>query len=116
MGNCFRVKDRVPIIHATNLIYAFKPTHDLKKSTKYIGETNVRFETRAYEHIHTDKASSVYKYKVENNLDICESDFEILDKGFSKSLDRKLAEALYIKEMDPALNRQRTSFTLHLLN
>ena len=116
LSNCFRVKDRVPIEHATNLIYAFKPTHDSRKSTEYIGETNVRFETRAYEHIHTDKASSVYKYKVENNLDICESDFEILDKGFSKSLDRKLAEALYIKEMDPTLNRQKKSFTLHLFN
>ena len=116
LGNCFRVKDKVPMEHATNLVYAFKPTHDLRKNTQYIGETNVRFETRTHEHIHTDKASSVYKYKVENNLNISESDFEILDKGFGKSLDRKLAEALYIKEMDPVLNRQRKSFTLHLFN
>ena len=102
--------------HETNLIYAFKPTYDSEKVTEYVGETKVRFGTRTYEHLNTDKASSVYKHKVDNNLSVSDSDFEVIDKGFPKSLDRKLAEALYVKELDPILNRQKKSFNLLLFN
>ena len=102
--------------HETNLVYAFKPTYDSEQVTEYIGETRVGFGTRSYEHCNTDKASSVYKHKEENNLEISETDFEILDKGYSKTVDRKLAEALYVKELDPILNRQKKSFNLLLFN
>ena len=102
--------------HETNLVYAFKPTNGTEKKTEYVGETKVRYGTRTDEHINTDKESSVYKHKVSNNLVISDSDFEILDKGFPKSLDRKLAEALYVKELDPILNRQKKSYTLILFN
>ena len=50
----------------------------------------VRIGTRMYEHINTDKGSSIYKHKVRNNLVITEDNFEILDRGFPKTLDRKL--------------------------
>ena len=63
-----------------------------------------------------DNESSVFKHKVQNNLQVSEDDFEILDKGFSKTVDRKLAEALYVKELDPVLNRQKKSFNLLLFN
>lgn len=116
LGSCFRIKDKVPLEHETNLVYAFKTTQDSEQITEYVGETNVRFGTRSYEHCNTDKASSVYKHKEENNLEICESNFEIIDKGYSKTVDRKLAEALYVKELDPILNRQKKSFNLLLFN
>ena len=44
------------------------------------------------------------------------SDFRIVDKGFSNTVDRKLAEALYVKELDPVLNRQKKSYNLLLFN
>ena len=112
LGSCFRIKDKIPVHHETNLVYTFESSDE---ATTYIGETKVRFGTRTYEHCHTDKDSSVYKYKMERN-DVTEGDFRILDKGFSRTVDRKLAEALYVKELDPMLNRQKKSFTLHLFN
>ena len=44
------------------------------------------------------------------------SDFRIIDKGFPNTVDRKLAEALYVKELDPVLNRQKKSYNLLLFN
>ena len=116
LGSCFRIKDKVPLEHESNLVYAFKPTYAEKQVTDYVGETNVRLGTRSYEHCHTDKLSAVYKHKVQNNLEVSEADFEILDKGFSKTVDRKLAEALYVRDLDPVLNRQKQSFKLLLFN
>ena len=117
LGSCFQLKDKIPIQHESNVVYEFKPS-DGSDQTKgdYIGETKVRFGTRAYEHCYTDKESSVYKHKIANNINITESDFRILDKGYTRHVDRKLAEALYVKESDPILNRQKKSFTLHLFN
>ena len=88
----------------------------MQRSTDYVGETNVRYGTRCYEHCHTDKESSVYKHKVAKNLEVSENDFEIVEKGFSKRLNRKLAEALYIKERNPVLNGQKKSYKLLLFN
>ena len=35
------------------------------------------------------------------NVTISDSNFNILEKGYSKTVDRKIAEALYIKEHKP---------------
>ena len=116
LGSCFRIKDKVPLEHESGLVYGFKPSYNAKPRTDYVGETKVRWGNRTYEHCTTDKESSIYKHKVANNLNVTVDDFEILDKGFDKTVDRKLAEALYVKELDPILNRQKKSFTLHLFN
>ena len=116
LGSFFRIKDKVPVEHQTQLVYAFNPAYNDEQKTEYIGETKVRYGTRTHEHCFTDKASAVYKHKTHNNFQISEEDFEILDKGFAKTLDRKLAEALYIKEMDPVLNRQKKCYNLSLFN
>ena len=116
IGSFFRIKDKVPLEHESDLVYAFKPKYNADPVTEYVGETKVRYGTRTYEHCYTDKESSIFKHKVENNFQVSEDDFEILDKGLNKSVDRKLAEALYVKELDPVLNRQKKSFTLHLFN
>ena len=116
IGSCFQVKDKVSLEHESNLVYAFKPKLDSERSTQYVGETNVRYGTRTHEHLHTDKDSSVYKHMTTNNLVLTNNDFEVLDKGFPRKLDRKLAEALYIKDLDPILNRQKISYNLLLFN
>ena len=116
IGSFFRIKDKVPLEHESDLVYAFKPKYNADPVTEYVGETRVRYGTRTYEHCYTDKESSIFKYKEENNFQVSEDDFEILDKGFNKSVNRKLAEALYIKDLDPVLNRQKKSIALHLFN
>ena len=97
-------------------MYALKPKLDSEVVTQYVGETNVRYGTRTYEHLNTDKGSSVYKHMISNNLALTNSDFEVLDKGFPRTFDRKLAEALYVKDLDPILNRQKSSYNLLLFN
>ena len=112
LGSYFRLKDQVPLEHQSDCVYSFNNNG----STKYVGETKVRIESRSHEHCYTDKESSVYKFKEETGEQISPDDFQILDKGYSRRLDRKLAEALYIKELKPILNEQVKSFKLCLFN
>ena len=51
-----------------------------------------------------------------HKIKVSESNFKILEKGYAKNVDRKIAEALYIKEFKPKLNEQVKSFKLHLFN
>ena len=63
LGSYFRVKDHVPFEHQSDLVYAFRPESNSKHSIDYIGETNVRFGPRTYEHCFADKQSSIFKHK-----------------------------------------------------
>ena len=112
VGSFFRIKDPVPEEHESNLVYAFRKN----EGTKYVGETKVRYGTRQHEHGHTDKKSAIFKFKEQNGLDISSEDFEILEKGYPNTVKRKLAEALYIKELVPPLNEQVKSAKLCLFN
>ena len=112
LGSYFRVKDVVPLEHQSDCVYAFPSDGD----ADYVGETKVRFGTRTYEHCHTDKKSAVFKYKEANQVVVSPEDFKIIDRGYNKTLDRKLAEALYIKELNPPLNEQVKSYKLCLFN
>ena len=109
IGSYFRLKDKVSIEHQSGRVYAFK-------GGKYVGETKVRFGDRIDQHCHTDKKSAVYKFKVENQVQVSKDDFKILDMGYSNTLNRKLAEALFIKELKPKLNEQVKSYKLNLFN
>ena len=76
----------------------------------------MRYGTRQHEHEHSDKKSAIFKFKEQNGLDISSEDFEILEKGYPNTVKRKLAEALYIKELNPPLNEQVKSAKLCLFN
>ena len=94
-------------------MYAFPSDGD----ADYVGETKVRFGTRTYEtYCYTDKKSAVFKSKEANRVVVSPEDFKIIDRGYSKTLDRKLAEALYIKELNPPLSEQVKSYKLCLFN
>ena len=71
---------------------------------------------RTYEHQHTDKKSSVYKYIHEKNVETSQENFEILETGYPNKVSRKLAESLYIKELNPELNERGSSYKLLLFN
>ena len=94
--------------HQSDCIYEYK---DL-----YVGETGVRYGQRTHEHCETDKKSAVFKFCSQNQVRATKEDFHILDSGYSNKLNRKLAEALYIKERKPVLNEQKTSYKLCLFN
>ena len=112
IGSFFKVKDSIPVEHQSDCVYAYKPNG----ATKYVGETKVRFETRQYEHENTDKKSAIYRFKHQNGVEITAGDYEILDKGYPNTVKRKLAEAMYIKELEPELNEQVKSAKLCLFN
>ena len=114
LGSFFSVKDKVDIKHQTNLIYNYTPPGS--SIVAYVGETNVRHGRRTYEHGHWDKNSSIFKYGQENGIDINFEDFQIVEKGYPKYLDRRIAEALHIKDFKPVLNGQKQSYKLQLFN
>ena len=116
LGSNFPVKDKVKREHQSNLVYGCKPKVTNKSKYDYIGQTNVRFGTRTHEHGYTDKKSTLYKYLHNENIETTEEDFHILGKGYDKLLDRKLAEALYVKDLKPELNKQKDCFRLDLFN
>ena len=81
-----------------------------------IGETSVRHETRNEQHIKTDKNSAIYKYSNTNNYNASAVDFKILATRFEKIHDRKICEALFIKDIKPPLNEQISSYKIELFN
>ena len=113
IGSIFRIKDPVPLEHETNLLYAFK--HGGVR--RYVGQTNVRFGSRVDQHCNTDKLSSVYRYKQAQGIEISAENFEVIEKGYPRLIDRRLAEAMYVKEYnEPELNRQKKSAKLLLFD
>ena len=117
LGAFFSAKDKVEKAHQSGLIYGYYDVikHDESQTVKYIGETNVRVGTRITEHANSN-ASAIDKHAYENELEVKMENFEIIEKGFEKAFDRKLAEALYIREFKPVLNEQVRSYKLQLFN
>ena len=102
--------------HETDCVYGYIPPEENVLKQGYIGETNVRIHRRSKEHARWDKQSSIYKFGQEKGITISFEDFQILERGYPKDLDRKIAEALYIKQHEPVLNAQKSSFKLKLFN
>ena len=108
LSTVFRLKDKVNEEHTYDLIYRYGcqlGKQQCGNISEYIGETKVRNETRNEEHM-TDKTSAVYKHATEYSHSVNKSNFEILATGYKKTVDRKIAEALYIRDLKPNLNKQ----------
>ena len=118
VSSLFPVKDRIKWEHQSNLVYGYASNEELQSSSQYeyIGQTNVRLETRTHQHARTDVKSSVYKNAREKNLTVEDTDFVILATGYQKLIDRRIAESLYIKQYQPTLNPQADSYKLKLFN
>ena len=116
LGSFFSVKDKVDRSHQTNLVYGYIPRNGTTLRDGYVGETRVRFGRRTHEHAAVDKESSIFKNSREKNIEVTDDDFKILEKTLPKYLDRRIAEALYIKQFNPILNEQKDSFRLKLFN
>ena len=116
LGSLFKVKDKVNMEHQSNLIYGYNPYSGDTRKIEYVGETHVRLGARVHQHIVTDKKSHVYKYNQGRGVEANDDDFVILERGYQKTMDRKIAESLYVKQHEPALNAQQESFKLKLFN
>ena len=115
LGSYFPIKDKVKAEHLSGLVYGFHENPD-SRTASYIGETKVRFGTRINDHLHSDKNSNVFKHIRKDHLEVSNENFRIIESGFQNTVNRKLAEALYIKEHHPPLNEQVKSYKLHLFN
>ena len=114
LGSFFPIKDKISIKHLSGIIYGFNvPVLDDDKY-HYIGENKVRHETRTYQHTYTDKNSAIYQHSHEQNYTADPSNFTILAKGYPIWIDRRICEALFVKDHKPFLNRQKQSHKLEL--
>ena len=78
----------------------------------YVGETKVRHETRTYQHAYIDKNSAVYQHSHEQNFTVDLSNFTSLAKEYPIWINRRICEALFVKDHNPFLNRQKESHKL----
>jgi hypothetical protein len=110
----FNVKDKVDENHLSNFVY--KHVCENKKCTdSYIGETARRRVIRTAEHGGKDKESWIFKHSSQTKHPKAKDrNFEILATNYADRRKRKLAEALFIRDEKPALNKQKDSYQLKL--
>ena len=82
----------------------------------YVGKTNARIGTRSHEHASTDVNSAISKHMQFYNHVVDNSNFKIIARGYNRYKDRKIAEALCIRDLKPELNKQVKSHKLELFN
>jgi len=114
LGSHFQVKDKISINHGSGIVYGFNAPTLQRNINHYIGETKVRYETRMYQHAYTDTNSKVYQHSQEEHYIAHPSNFQILAKGYPNWIDRRLCEALFVKDHKPFLNIQKNSHKLEL--
>ena len=118
LGSFFPTKDKVKKEHRSNIVYEYTcdDTSGCNPLENYIGETGVRFEARSEQHTRTDKQSAVYRHSNRQDHSVAFSNFNVLSSGFNNVHNRKIAEALWIKDKKPSLNEQKFSYKLALFN
>ena len=111
----FNVKDKVDGKHLSNFIYRRDCKNKKCKLGDYIGETARRKVARTEEHGGKDKESWIFKHSsTTKHPRAKDEDFEILATGYEDRRRRKLAEAMFIRDLKPSLNKQKESYKLAL--
>ena len=112
----FNIKDKLEERHKSNFVYHHE-CKNKKCKDDYIGETGRRKEIRTGEHAGIDKESWVYKHAMKKKHPKAKNeDFKILGSNYDDRRKRKIAEALFIRDLKPSLNRQKDSSKLTLFN
>ena len=110
----FNIKDKVDGKHLCNFIYHYK-CKNKKCKEDYVGETARRRTVRTTEHGGNDKQSWVSKHSSSTKHPRANyENFMILDTNYEDKRKRKLAEAMYIRDLKPSLNKQKESYKLAL--
>ena len=114
LSSRFNIKDKTNGRHLSNFIYRHK-CRNKKCKDDYIGETARRKSVRTGEHGRNDADSWVFKHSsTKKHPRAKEDDFEILATNYSDRRKRKLAEAMFIRDLKPSLNKQKESYKLAL--
>ena len=112
------IKDPTPLEEQHDLIYHSVCNND-DCDGDYIGEIPWRLKKseRVKDHNEHDKSSHLVEHSIESGHDpVCHRNFRILDKGYSNTFKRKVAEVLFIKKHKSSLNVQEKSVKLELFN
>ena len=110
----FNIKDAIDKKHLSNFIYRRKCKNKKCKGS-YVGETARRRTVRTEEHGGKDKNSWIFKHSsTTKHPRAKDQDFEILATNYGDRRKRKLAEAMFIRDLKPTLNKQKESFKLAL--
>ena len=117
LTTCFHVKDVTKFKHNHDIIYQCK-CPKIVCNDHYPGETGCRISERVLDYAGNDQNSRLFKRSIENKhpvLDI--NNYKIIEKRYKNNARKqKIAEALLIKEMKAALNKQDNSVELKLFN
>ena len=110
----FNIKDKVDKDHLSNFIYRRK-CKNKRCNDSYVGETARRRTVRTGEHGGKDKNSWIFKHSSKTKHPRAkDEDFEILATNYGDRRKRKLAEAMFIRDLKPSLNQKKESFKLAL--
>ena len=112
IGSMFSTKDKIRSFLKSMVVYKFVYA---SCNACYVGETARHLPTRIQEHL-TDKKWHIYQHLSSNQncFNCCTDDcFSILDYASTK-YQLKIKEALYIKWLDPILNKQKKTLKITL--
>ena len=110
----FSLKDKVNKKHLSNFIYKHN-CKNKKCKHNYVGETARRKVKRVEEHAGKDKKSHIFQHSRSTKHPRAKyENFEILATNYPNRRKRKLAEAMYIRDLKPTLNKQKESYKLAL--
>ena len=110
----FNIKDKVDGRHLNNFIYQHG-CKNKKCKDDYIGETARRRIVRTGEHGGKDKESWIFKHSSSTKHPRAKDEnFKILATNYENRRKRRLAEAMFIRDLKPTLNKQKESYKLVL--
>ena len=98
-----------PVKHKANVIY--RGTSEENPEISYVGETKLIAEARWNQHENPSHDSAPSKYLTNHTEDTLS--WEILTGSSTNWLKRKIHEALFIRKLNPVLNRQVEHKKLH---
>ena len=101
MSRYFRLKSNVP--HALRSGVVYKYTCLVDPSIAYIGKTRRHLVARVKEH-GSQLDSAIFAHRASCNCPFSLNNFSIL-RSVRNDLELNICEALFIKRMDPSLNR-----------
>ena len=92
-------------------------TPDFGKHSNRVCRLKNEQPLRTEEHGGKDKQLWIYKHSATTKHPCAkDEDFEILASNYPDRRRRKLAEAMYIRDLKPSLNQQKESYKLALFN
>ena len=110
----FNIKDKLEDKHRSNIVYLHE-CQNKRCDDDYIGETGRRKEVRTGEHGGNDKESWIFKHsKKTKHPKAKDKNFKILGANYDNRRKRRIAEAMFIRDLKPTLNKKKESYKLTL--